>query len=106
MPPDPIFSSIRKRSPMWVPITVVILLTSVPVHVRYFTDPSCPASWGIEPSVRKLVVEFGSELEIRYVRGGLARNFSGADRLRQVYAWLDHSDSSGMPLDPRLWREG
>jgi len=91
---------------MWVPITVVILLTSVPVHARYFTDPACPASWGIEPALRKLVLEFGGNLDFTYVMGGLARDFSKADRLRLVYDWLDYGERSGMPVDPRLWREG
>lgn len=91
---------------MWVPITVVILLTSVPVHARYFTDPACPASWGAEPALRRLLVEFGKDLQFTYVMGGLARDYSKADHLRLVYAWLEYGDRSGMPVDPRLWREG
>ena len=32
------------------------------VSVNYYTDPACPWSWGIEPQVRKLMLEFGDSL--------------------------------------------
>ena len=75
------------------------------VHVRYFTDPASAACFGNEPLLRKLMVEFGAEVRITYVMGGLARTFEGqpGDRIRE---WLDVSDRSGMPIDPRLWLEG
>jgi len=47
-------------------------------------------------------VEFGDQLEISYVMGGLAREFED-DRLSLVITWLDHAAESGMPLDPRTW---
>ena len=45
------------------------------VHVRYCTDPACPWSWAAEPAVRRLQVEFGDEVAVTYVMGGLAREF-------------------------------
>jgi protein-disulfide isomerase-like protein with CxxC motif len=86
------------------------------VSVRYYTDPVCPWSWGIEPSVRKLMVEFGDALGWTFVMGGLARDLSkeGIDRaeggLEQVYGrlireWLIAADRTGMPFDPLLWVE-
>jgi hypothetical protein len=47
-------------------------------------------------------VEFGEELHITYVMGGLAREFED-DLSSLVIAWLDHAAESGMPLDPRVW---
>jgi len=47
------------------------------------------------------MVEFGDELEITYVMGGLARSFDDPSGL--VMSWLDHAAESGMPLDPRIW---
>jgi predicted DsbA family dithiol-disulfide isomerase len=75
------------------------------VRVRYFTDPASAGCFGNEPLLRKLMVEFGAEVHITYVMGGLARTFEGqpGDRIRE---WLDVSDRSGMPIDPRLWLEG
>jgi putative protein-disulfide isomerase len=48
------------------------------------------------------MVEFGDQLEISYVMGGLAREFE-ADLSSLVIAWLDDAAASGMPLDPRIW---
>jgi putative protein-disulfide isomerase len=50
------------------------------------------------------VVEFGDELEITYVMGGLAREFE--DHPELVMSWLEHSAESGMPVDPRIWANG
>lgn len=77
----------------------------MPVRLRCFTDPACPASWGSEPALRRLIVEFGDEVEITYVMGGLARELEPPHE-RRVRDWLDLADRSGMPVDPRLWFEG
>jgi predicted DsbA family dithiol-disulfide isomerase len=77
----------------------------VPVRLRYHTDPACPASWAAEPVLRRLMVEFGADLSITYVMGGLAREYEAPYESR-VMEWLDHADRSGMPFDPRLWTEG
>jgi putative protein-disulfide isomerase len=77
----------------------------VPVRLRYYTDPACPASWAAEPAVRRLLVEFGADLSITYVMGGLARGYEPPYEAR-VREWLEHADRSGMPFDPLLWTEG
>jgi putative protein-disulfide isomerase len=81
------------------------------VEVRYYTDPACPWSWALEPTVRRLMAEFGDGLSWTYVMGGLARNFADDGDRQAVYSglithWLDVADVGGMPLDPRLWSEG
>jgi predicted DsbA family dithiol-disulfide isomerase len=77
----------------------------VPVRLRYHTDPACPASWAVEPALRRLLVEFGADLSITYVMGGLSREYAAPHEPR-LLDWLDHADRSGMPVDPRLWTEG
>jgi putative protein-disulfide isomerase len=77
----------------------------LPVRLRYHTDPACPASWAAEPALRRLQVEFGGDLSITYVMGGLAREYEAPYESR-VMEWLEHADRSGMPFDPRLWTEG
>lgn len=73
------------------------------VHVVIYTDPACPYSWASEPALRRLQTEFGADLSITYVMGGLAREFSRPhETLRH---WLDAAAVSGMPCDPRLWDE-
>ena len=47
-------------------------------------------------------MEFGEQLEITYVMGGLAREFED-DLSSLVITWLDDAAESGMPLDPRIW---
>jgi predicted DsbA family dithiol-disulfide isomerase len=71
------------------------------VHATYYTDPACPGSWALEPVLRRLAAELGSQLHVRHVMGGLAREFGPP--LPIVGAWLDAADASGMPVDPRLW---
>jgi hypothetical protein len=48
-------------------------------------------------------VEFGTDLSITYVMGGLARSYD--DPTGMIVPWLDASERSGMPVDPRLWSE-
>ena len=88
------------------------------VQCRYYTDPACAVSFGNEPVVRKLMVEFGAHLSWTYVMGGLARDFAAAQvddtartgRLGAVYSqqitsWLELAERTEMPLDPLLWTE-
>ena len=49
------------------------------------------------------MLEFGADASITYVMGGLAREFEDPEAM--IVPWLDASDRSGMPVDPRLWRE-
>ena len=64
------------------------------------------------------MTEFEGELEIDYVMGGLARDYTagfedpeadiGGERgvhLGLLVHWLDVAERSGMPFDPRLWSE-
>jgi putative protein-disulfide isomerase len=89
------------------------------VRVQYFTDPACSWSWSTEPTVRRLMVEFGDSLSWTYVMGGLARDYTrdyedmaaGIGGETGVYQglvnhWLKVADEGGMPIDPRIWAEG
>jgi Thioredoxin len=49
-------------------------------------------------------VEFGGDVQITYVMGGLAREYGG-DLASLVLEWLDAAEGSRMPLDPRVWHE-
>lgn len=73
------------------------------IEASYYTDPACPWSWALEPSLRRLDVEFGEQIAIRPVMGGRWLRFD--DPQAQVGQWLDACDRSGMPFDPRLWLE-
>jgi predicted DsbA family dithiol-disulfide isomerase len=88
------------------------------IEVRYYTDPACPWSWGNEPTLRRLMWEFGEQLEFTWVMGGLARQYGpdyrdresgigfGPERFADLMGhWLDVAAESGMPIDARLWRQ-
>jgi 2-hydroxychromene-2-carboxylate isomerase len=90
---------------MRVPITFDYFRCRLSVRLRYYTDPADPGSWAAEPRRLSLMQEFGDDLQITYVMGGLAREY-GAGGPARVWEWLDAADRSGMPVDPRLWDEG
>ncbi|HEY1523622.1 MAG TPA: DsbA family protein [Solirubrobacteraceae bacterium] len=71
------------------------------VHTRYYTDPSCPWSWALEPSLRRLQAEFGESLQIEYVMAGMGSAFD--DPSSFVLEALQANERSGMPVDVRLW---
>ena len=88
------------------------------ISVRYYTDPACSWSWGTEPKLRRLMWEFGDELRITWVMGGLARQYgpdyrdqeagigAGADCFTDLMAhWLDVEAATGMPIDARIWSQ-
>jgi protein-disulfide isomerase-like protein with CxxC motif len=52
------------------------------VSVKYYTDPVCPWSWAAEPSVRKLMVQFGERLRWTFVMGAWHVTWSRARRAR------------------------
>jgi predicted DsbA family dithiol-disulfide isomerase len=90
---------------MWVPVTVTIFRSPMPVRVRFYTDPACSASWAAEPKRRALVVEFGNDLPFTYVMSGLARDYENGQADAQLARWLEDAAESRMPLDPRTWAE-
>jgi predicted DsbA family dithiol-disulfide isomerase len=76
----------------------------VPLQALYYTDPACPWSWALEPTLRRLEHEFAGEVEIRYVMAGMAREFGPVEPLVREY--VEAGFASGMPVDPRVWWEG
>ena len=61
-------------------------------------------SWGNEPNVRRLAVEFGDSLGWRLVMGGLGRDYKGHEKGALV-RWLEDAAAIEMPMDPLLWKE-
>src|SRR5947209_1581311 len=74
------------------------------VLTYYYTDPACPWSWALEPTLRRLSHELDDTLEMRYVMCGMAREFT--DRIGPIADALEASEASDMPVDARLWFEG
>jgi putative protein-disulfide isomerase len=76
--------------------------------VAYYTDPACPWSWALEPTIRKLMVEFGSGLDWTFVMGGLGRSLARepAARAAMIEEWLRVTAETQAPLDPLIWLDG
>jgi predicted DsbA family dithiol-disulfide isomerase len=75
------------------------------VEVRLHTDPASVAAWTAQPALRRLRVEFGTDLRFTLIMGGLARSFEGRQH-ELLIEWLEAAGRSEMPIDPRLWSEG
>ena len=71
------------------------------VHALYYTDPFCPWSWALEPTLRRLLSEFGHGLRLTYVMSGMRSELQDASQV--ALQALEASQASGMPVDPRLW---
>ena len=75
------------------------------IELRIYTDPACEWSWAAEPRLRRLLLELGDQVRVRWVMAGIARTLEPADHQRLLASWLEVAAQSGMPLDPRLWLE-
>lgn len=83
---------------------------SKPIRIIYFTDPICSACWGIEPQLKKMKLEYGSQIEIEYRMGGLLPdwnyNSGGINKPSDVALhWDEASQLYGMPIDGNVWLE-
>lgn len=81
-----------------------------PVKIIYYTDPICSSCWGIEPQLRRLKLEYGSEIEVDYRMGGLLPNWSynsgGISKPSDVaHHWDEVSAYYKMPIDGDVWLE-
>jgi putative protein-disulfide isomerase len=81
-----------------------------PVKIIYYTDPICSSCWGIEPQLRKLKLEYGSNIEVDYRMGGLLPDWSynsgGISKPSDVaHHWDEVSIYYDMPIDGNIWLE-
>jgi 2-polyprenyl-6-methoxyphenol hydroxylase-like FAD-dependent oxidoreductase/predicted DsbA family dithiol-disulfide isomerase len=87
-----------------------ITTTREKIFVQYFTDPICSTCWIIQPALKRMSLEYGPHLDIKYFMGGLLpswdtcegkiRNPTDAARL-----WNDVNDTYHMPIDGDIWLE-
>jgi 2-polyprenyl-6-methoxyphenol hydroxylase-like FAD-dependent oxidoreductase/predicted DsbA family dithiol-disulfide isomerase len=97
-------------SPEWKDRPKVRARPVAGLTVNYFTDPICSTCWIIEPAWKKLILEYGHCLEVRYIMGGLLPSWkdckgkiqSPSDAARH---WREVADAYSMPIDPGVWTE-
>lgn len=79
--------------------------------VEYYTDPLCCWSWGMEPQMRKLRYLLRNHLKIRYVMGGLIRDWERfSDHMNDINRpsqvgplWMEARNTTGQPMQEVLW---
>jgi len=82
-----------------------------PIQVLYFTDPVCSTCWIIQPLLRKLYLEYGRYLEIKYSMGGLLPSWENYNRgqIKQpsdaAKHWEEVCQKYEIPLDGDVWYE-
>lgn len=80
------------------------------ITVQYFTDPICSTCWIIQPALKKMSLEYGPHLDIKYYMGGLLPSWdtcegkikSPTDAAR---LWKDVNEIYQMPIDGDIWLE-
>ncbi len=90
--------------------TTHVMESNNSIRIIYYTDPICSACWGIEPQLRRLKLEYGSQLNIEYRMGGLLPdwnyNSGGISKPSDVsHHWDEVSTYYDMPIDGDLWLE-
>ncbi|PCH94570.1 MAG: hypothetical protein COB83_11265 [Gammaproteobacteria bacterium] len=84
------------------------------IEIISYTDPYCTWCWGSEPIMRKLKEQYGEQLKISYVMGGLVKDIrefhdqanaiGGEHWYRQVAShWLEASKKHHMPVDEQIY---
>jgi 2-polyprenyl-6-methoxyphenol hydroxylase-like FAD-dependent oxidoreductase/predicted DsbA family dithiol-disulfide isomerase len=82
-----------------------------PIQIIYFTDPICSTCWIIQPSLRKLQLEYGDYINIEYRMGGLLPSWDDYNKgkikqpLDAAKHWEEVCACHQMPLDGDIWIE-
>ena len=88
-----------------------LLADSKPIQVLYFTDPICSTCWIIQPLLRKLKLEYGDYLNIKYFMGGLLPSWDEYKRGKisnpadAAKHWEELCAFHEIPLDGDVWIE-
>ncbi|MBC7381897.1 MAG: DsbA family protein [Bacteroidia bacterium] len=81
------------------------------IQVLYFTDPICSTCWIIQPLLRKLQLEYGNYINVKYCMGGLLPSWDeyNKGKIRKpsdaAKHWEEVCAFHEMPLDGDIWME-
>lgn len=92
---------------------ISIDLNQKEIEVYYFTDPICSHCWALEPTLRKLRLEYGQLFKFHTVMGGLIEKWEGfGDQANGISRpsdvtkhWRKVGQHSRMPIDGSLWKD-
>jgi 2-polyprenyl-6-methoxyphenol hydroxylase-like FAD-dependent oxidoreductase/predicted DsbA family dithiol-disulfide isomerase len=80
------------------------------IVVQYFTDPICSTCWIIQPALKKMSLEYGPYLEIKYYMGGLLPSWDTCEgKIKSptdaAQLWKDVNAIYNIPIDGDIWLE-
>lgn len=83
------------------------------VRILYFTDPFCSWCWASEPTLLALMEQYGDQVEVQTVMGGMIRDFSdfndAANGISNPQAVMPHwrmvEERTRQPIDERVWEK-
>ncbi|WP_458414299.1 ClpXP adapter SpxH family protein [Schinkia sp. CFF1] len=77
------------------------------IEIYVFIDPLCPECWALEPMLKKLQIEYGHKLSIRYVLTGRLTSLNISKKAPSELAklWERTASRSGMSCDGNVWYE-
>ncbi|GAK05788.1 YjbH-like, GTP pyrophosphokinase domain [Geomicrobium sp. JCM 19037] len=77
------------------------------LELYVFTDPLCPACWGIEPTLKKINMEYGNLITLRYfiVPTSTSAWIHEQNNRSLSDLWDVTSKKTGMCCDGDVWRE-
>lgn len=82
-----------------------------PITLLYFTDPICSACWGVEPRLRRLMIEHGGIIDLQTRMGGLLARWEGFNDGGMTSPadiaphWEEMSAYFRMPMLGDVWNE-
>ncbi|HTR29352.1 MAG TPA: DsbA family protein [Puia sp.] len=94
------------------PASRLTRLTTTPrkISVQYFTDPICSTCWIIQPALKKMSLEYGPYLDIKYHMGGLLPSWDTCEGkikspIDAARLWKDVNAIYNIPIDGDIWLE-
>lgn len=78
-----------------------------PIEIYVFIDPLCPQCWGMEPILKKLIMEYGNIISIKHVLSGklatLNTPYSNNSPANIANLWERTASRTGMACEGDLW---
>lgn len=77
-----------------------------PLEIYMFVDPICPECWALEPTLKKLQIEYGHYFCLKYVLSGNLATLNMNTRKKQAdiaNLWEKTASRTGMSCDDSLW---
>jgi len=86
------------------------LLRQPRLRIQYFTDPICSTCWIVQPTLGRIVLEYGQNLDISYHMGGLLPSWEtirGKIRSPEDAAlhWEEAALKYQTPINPTVWKD-